>query len=81
MQRNRLRLNEMYRQWDLLEYRSFGCGHSFGVLCRYYGREAWVGLCEDVETLLQPGMVVLMEPMAMLPGGPPARAATASTIF
>jgi creatinase len=33
-------LNEMYREWDLLKYRSFGYGHSFGVLCHYYGREA-----------------------------------------
>ena len=24
-------LNEMYREWDLLQYRSFGYGHSFGV--------------------------------------------------
>ncbi|MEM7172495.1 MAG: aminopeptidase P family protein, partial [Pseudomonadota bacterium] len=33
-------LNEMYREWDLLKYRSFGYGHSFGVLSHYYGREA-----------------------------------------
>ena len=30
-------LNEMYAGWDLLRYRSFGYGHSFGVLCHYYG--------------------------------------------
>jgi creatinase len=64
-------LNEMYRQWDLLKYRSFGYGHSFGVLCHYYGREAGVELREDVETVLQPGMVVSMEPMVMLPQGAP----------
>lgn len=33
-------LNEIYRQHDLLKYRSFGYGHSFGCLCHYYGREA-----------------------------------------
>ncbi len=60
-------LNEMYREWDLLKYRSFGYGHSFGVLCHYYGREAGVELREDIETVLQPGMVVSMEPMVMLP--------------
>ena len=27
-----IELNDMYRQWDLLKYRSFGYGHSFGVL-------------------------------------------------
>ena len=31
-------LNEMYRDWGLLKYRSFGYGHSFGVLSHYYGR-------------------------------------------
>ena len=64
-------LNEMYRGWDLLKYRSFGYGHSFGVLCHYYGREAGVELREDVETELRPGMVVSMEPMIMLPEGEP----------
>lgn len=66
-----LELNEMYRGWDLLQYRSFGYGHSFGVLSHYYGREAAVELREDVETVLQPGMVVSMEPMIMLPDGVP----------
>ena len=62
-------LNEMYRGWNLLKYRSFGYGHSFGVLCHYYGREAGVELREDIETVLRPGMVVSMEPMVMLPEG------------
>lgn len=60
-------LNEMYREWDLLKYRSFGYGHSFGVLSHYYGREASVELREDIETVLEPGMVISMEPMIMLP--------------
>lgn len=64
-------LNEMYREWGLLEYRSFGYGHSFGVLSHYYGREAGVELREDVETELKPGMVVSMEPMIMIPEGRP----------
>ena len=66
-----LELNQMYRQWDLLKYRSFGYGHSFGVLSHYYGREAGVELREDIETVLQPGMVVSMAPMIMLPKGLP----------
>ena len=64
-------LNKMYADWDLLKYRSFGYGHSFGVLCHYYGREASVELREDIETVLEPGMVVSMEPMIMLPEGAP----------
>ncbi|MTI10111.1 M24 family metallopeptidase [Curvivirga aplysinae] len=64
-------LNEMYREWDLLKYRSFGYGHSFGVLSHYYGREAGVELREDIDTVLEPNMVVSMEPMIMIPEGNP----------
>jgi creatinase len=64
-------LNDIYRQHDLLQYRSFGYGHSFGVLCHYYGREAGVELREDIDTVLEPGMVVSMEPMIMIPEGQP----------
>ena len=60
-------LNELYASADLLQYRSFGYGHSFGVLCHYYGREAGLELREDCETVLQPGMVVSMEPMITVP--------------
>ena len=64
-------LNDIYRGYDLLQTRSFGYGHSFGVLCHYYGREAGVELREDIETVLTPGMVVSMEPMIMIPEGQP----------
>lgn len=60
-------LNEIYAEHDLLQYRSFGYGHSFGVLCHYYGREAGLELREDCDTVLQPGMVVSMEPMITIP--------------
>jgi len=64
-------LNEIYAEHGLLEYRTFGYGHSFGVLCHYYGREAGLELREDIETVLEPNMVVSMEPMIMLPEGKP----------
>ncbi|MEP4033510.1 M24 family metallopeptidase [Roseibium polysiphoniae] len=64
-------LNEIYLSHDLLKYRSFGYGHSFGVLSHYYGREAAVELREDIDTVLEPGMVVSMEPMIMVPEGEP----------
>ncbi len=64
-------LNEIYKEHDLLEYRTFGYGHSFGVLCHYYGREAGLELREEVETVLEKDMVVSMEPMLMLPEGMP----------
>ncbi len=64
-------LNALYAEHDLLQYRSFGYGHSFGVLCHYYGREAGLELREDCETVLEEGMVVSMEPMIMIPDGRP----------
>ncbi|MBB5374515.1 creatinase [Acidocella aromatica] len=64
-------LNEMYAAEGLLQYRSFGYGHSFGVLCHYYGREGALELREDCETVLEPGMVVSMEPMITIPEGKP----------
>ena len=64
-------LNEIYKAHDLLDYRTFGYGHSFGVLSHYYGREAGLELREDIETVLEPNMVVSMEPMIMLPEGLP----------
>ena len=60
-------LNAIYECHGLLEYRTFGYGHSFGVLSHYYGREAGLELREDVETVLEPGMVLSMEPMITIP--------------
>ena len=62
-----LELNALYEEHNLLQYRSFGYGHSFGVLCHYYGREGALELREDCETVLEPGMVVSMEPMITVP--------------
>ncbi|WP_026454296.1 aminopeptidase P family protein [Saccharomonospora iraqiensis] len=64
-------LNEIYIEHGLLANRTFGYGHSFGVLSHYYGREAGLELREDIETVLEPGMVVSMEPMIMVPEGEP----------
>ena len=64
-------LNALYAAHGLLQYRSFGYGHSFGVLCHYYGREAGLELREDCDTVLEPGMVVSMEPMITIPEGTP----------
>ncbi|WP_371060997.1 aminopeptidase P family protein [Rhodosalinus sp. 5P4] len=65
------RINAFFAERDLLQYRSFGYGHSFGILSHYYGREAGLELREDVETVLEPGMVVSMEPMLTIPEGRP----------
>ena len=41
------------------------------MLCHYYGRKGRLELREDSETVLEPGMVVSMEPMIMVPEGEP----------
>ncbi len=64
-------LNRFLADEGLLQYRSFGYGHSFGVLSHYYGREAGLELREDIDTVLEPGMVVSMEPMLWVPEGTP----------
>ena len=64
-------LNEIFRGYGVLDHRTFGYGHSFGVLSHYYGREAGLELREDIETVLEPGMVVSMEPMITVPDGEP----------
>ena len=64
-------LNRFFAGEGLLEHRSFGYGHSFGLLSHYYGREAGLELREDIETVLEPGMVVSMEPMLWIPEGRP----------
>ena len=62
-------INRFFAARDLLQYRTFGYGHSFGVLSHYYGREAGLELREDIHTVLEPGMVISMEPMLTLPEG------------
>lgn len=64
-------LNKIYVSHNLLPNRTFGYGHSFGVLSHYYGREAGLELREDIDTVLEPGMVVSMEPMITVPEGQP----------
>ena len=64
-------LNDIYRHHGVLQHRTFGYGHSFGVICHYYGREAGLELREDIDTVLQPNMVVSMEPQITIPDGEP----------
>ncbi|ART99684.1 aminopeptidase P family protein [Yoonia vestfoldensis] len=65
------KINSFLADRDLLQYRTFGYGHSFGVLSHYYGREAGLELREDIPTVLEPGMVISMEPMLTIPEGQP----------
>lgn len=65
------KINGFFAERDLLQYRTFGYGHSFGILSHYYGREAGLELREDIDTVLEPGMVISMEPMLTIPEGQP----------
>ncbi|MEO0358908.1 MAG: aminopeptidase P family protein [Pseudomonadota bacterium] len=65
------KINAFFAERNLLQYRTFGYGHSFGVLSHYYGREAGLELREDIDTVLEPGMVISMEPMLTIPNGHP----------
>ncbi|MFT4959535.1 MAG: creatinase [Paracoccaceae bacterium] len=64
-------INAFLEERDLLQYRTFGYGHSFGLLSHYYGREAGLELREDIDTVLEPGMVISMEPMLTIAQGKP----------
>jgi len=65
------KINQFFEERDLLQYRTFGYGHSFGVLSHFYGREAGLELREDIDTVLEPGMVISMEPMLTIAEGQP----------
>jgi len=64
-------LNDLFAELGYLQYRSFGYGHSFGVLSHFYGRESGLELREDIDKVLEPNMIVSMEPMIMIPEGKP----------
>ncbi len=64
-------LNELFAELGYLQYRTFGYGHSFGMLSHFYGREAGLELREDIDTTLEENMVISMEPMIMIPEGKP----------
>ena len=64
-------LNDLFAELGYLQYRTFGYGHSFGVLSHFYGRESGLELREDIDKALEPNMIVSMEPMIMIPEGKP----------
>ncbi len=65
------KINDFLQERQLLQYRTFGYGHSFGILSHYYGREAGLELREDIDTVLEPGMVISMEPMLTIANDQP----------
>src|SRR5699024_2701707 len=56
-------LNEIFIGHGLLPNRTFGYGHSFGLLSPLFGPGGGLGLPGEHGTVLKPGMVVSMETM------------------
>ena len=61
-------VNPIYREAGLLEGRSFGTGHSVGIMSIWYGREEGGELRQYNDTVLEENMVVTMEPMVNVDG-------------
>ena len=61
-------INPIYRESGLLEGRSFGTGHSVGIMSVWYGREEGGELRQYNDTVLQENMIVTMEPMVNVDG-------------
>ncbi len=64
-------INAFLAERDLLQYCSFSHGQSLGLLSQYYGGEAALDLREDIDTVLEPGMVLSMAPTLTIPAGHP----------
>ena len=61
-------INPLYEEAGLLEGRSFGSGHSVGIMTFWYGREEGGELRQYNDTVLQENMIVTMEPMTNVDG-------------
>ena len=61
-------INPIYEQHGLLENRTFGTGHSFGIMGYWYGRDELGEIRPYNDYVLQPNMVMSMEPMISVDG-------------
>ena len=64
-------LIELLVELGYLQYRTFGYGHSFGMLSHFYGIESGLEIREDIDTILEENMVISMETMILIPEGNP----------
>ena len=61
-------ITPIYEKHGLLENRTFGTGHSFGIMGYWYGRDELGEIRPYNDYVLQPGIVMSMEPMIALDG-------------
>ncbi|MEE9198781.1 MAG: Xaa-Pro peptidase family protein [Dehalococcoidia bacterium] len=59
--------NSVLEKAGLLEYKTFGSGHSYGLMGPFWGREEGGELRTYNDTVLQEGMIVSMEPSVYVP--------------
>ena len=64
-----LKINAFLAEQQVLQDRSFGSGRSLGILSDPCGSEAAPELREDLDTVLEPGMVISLQPMLTIPEG------------
>ncbi len=61
-------VNPVFEAAGFLEDRTFGTGHSFGIMSRWYGRDEIGEMRPYNDRPLEPNMVVSMEPMISVEG-------------
>ena len=61
-------IDPVFAAAGLLDKRTFGSGHSFGIMGQWYGREEGGELRPYNDTVLRENMVVSIEPMVAIPG-------------
>lgn len=61
-------INPIYRKHGLLDARTFGTGHSFGIMHYWFGRDEIGEIRPYNDTILEPGMVLSIEPMISIEG-------------
>ncbi|MDA9009285.1 aminopeptidase P family protein [Alphaproteobacteria bacterium] len=61
-------ITPIYRKHGLEDARTFGTGHSFGIMHYWFGRDEIGEIRPYNDTILEPGMVLSIEPMISIEG-------------
>ncbi len=61
-------VNPIFERAGYLDDRTFGTGHSFGIMGQWYGRDEIGELRPYNDTVLEPNMVISIEPMISVEG-------------
>ena len=61
-------ITPIYRKYGLEHARTFGTGHSFGIMDYWYGRDEIGEIRPYNDAILEPGMVLSIEPMISIEG-------------